>query len=92
MKYVSTTALTLWVSLATNAPALAGDFYNDQCASRQGSDVWTLALSTIGDHAAQLWREDGDNRRVRIGTYDQNGDDVVAPVEDIRVHLRVAIR
>jgi hypothetical protein len=41
--------------------------------------VWTLVLSTIGDHAAQLWRE--DRARVRSGAYDQNGDDVVAHLE-----------
>lgn len=94
MKYVSTTALTLWVSCATTvytaSPTLAANFYNDTCASRQGTDVWTLALSTIGDHAGELWREDCDNRRVRVGSYEQNGDDTVARVEDIRVHLHVA--
>jgi hypothetical protein len=49
MKYVSTTALTLWVSLATNAPALAGDFYNDQCPSRQGQTFgrWRCPLLAI---------------------------------------------
>jgi hypothetical protein len=78
-------AALLW---GVSAPALAGDFYNDTCASQQGSDVWTLALSVTGDHAVQFFRETG---RVRIGKYEQpdNGDDVYATIEDLRIHLRV---
>jgi hypothetical protein len=81
--FITAVAITLGVT-----PALAGDYYNDQCASRQGSDVWSLSLSTIGDHAVQLWRE--DRARVRIGTYDQNGDDVLAHLEDITLRLHIA--
>lgn len=86
-------ALTLGVSLTvlcvTASPALADDFYNDQCVSQQGGETWVLSFSTTGDHAIQLWRESGDPR-VRTGSYEQNGDDVTAYVEDIRVHLHIA--
>jgi hypothetical protein len=81
----ATTALLL---CRVSTPAWAEGYYNDQCASRQGPDVWSLSLSVTGDYAAQLWRE--DRSRVRTGTYEQNGDDVVAHLEDITLHLHVA--
>lgn len=97
MKTLPAANLTPWVSLVAlclATPALADDqpgpFYNMACASQQGQDTWTLSLSTMGDHVAELWRDSG-NPRVRIGTYDQTGDDVVAHLEDITtLHLHVA--
>ena len=88
MKTISVTAALAFTLGATLvSPAFAGDFYNMNCASQQGSDVWTLALSVTGDHAAQLFRETG---RIRTGTYNQTGDDVYATVGEMRIHLGVA--
>jgi gag-polyprotein putative aspartyl protease len=69
-----------------STPALAGDFYNMAC--RDDQREWTLALSTTGDGRVQFWRD--DHPRVRVGAYQQNGDDVVARLEDMKVHLHVA--
>jgi hypothetical protein len=93
MRTILPAALTLGVTLAVIAlttPALAGDFYNDTCASQQGSDVWTLALSVTGDRVAQFWRE--DKQRIRRGVYDQSpdGDEIVARIEDRTLHLHIA--
>ncbi len=86
--------LTLGVSLAALCAspntAHAGDWYNDTCTSVQGGETWTLSLSTTGDHVVELWRDTG-NPRVRVGTFTQDGDDVVAHLEDITtLHLHAA--
>jgi gag-polyprotein putative aspartyl protease len=71
---------------SVSAPALASDFYNDTC--RDDSADWTLSLSTAGDGKAQFWKDSA--ARVRRGTYRQQGDDVIAHLEDITLHLWVA--
>lgn len=75
------TALLLGVS----APASAQSFYNMAC--RDDERDWTLAMSVTGDHVVQLWRD--NHPKVRVGTFQQNGDDVVARLEDMTLHLHV---
>jgi clan AA aspartic protease (TIGR02281 family) len=92
MRTVTTASLlTLGVSLSCIVgckTARAGGFYDMVCASQQGSDQWTLALSTTGDGKVQLWRE--DRQRVRVGSYAQQGDAVTARLEDMTLRLGVS--
>jgi hypothetical protein len=78
-------ALTLGVTLTTS-PAFAGDFYNMAC--RDDQREWLLSMSITGDERVEFWRD--DHPRVRSGSYVQNGDSVVARLEDMALHLHVA--